>query len=80
LLEETTVKANGLAESHWVTSQQPGKPDEVLRRFIEATRALNKAWTPAVQVEGYPPYLPSFDEFAVDVESMRFEGSAENSS
>jgi len=80
LLEETTVEANGLAESHWAASQGRGGPDEALRCFIDATRALNEAWTPAVQVEGYPPYLPSFDEFAVDVELMRLEGSAESSS
>jgi len=79
LLEETTIEANGLLHSNERSCRPSVEPDEALWRFIEATRTLNEALTPTIQVEGYPSYLPSFDQFAVDVESMRFDGSAENS-
>ena len=78
LLEETTIEANGLLESNALAGQLPAAPDEALQRFIEVTRTLDEAWIPGLRLDGYPPYLPSFDEFAVDVRSMRFEGSAEN--
>lgn len=80
LLEETTSAANRLLDSNAPASRLSAEPDQALRHFIEATRALDQAWTAGLHVDGYPSYMPSFDEFAVDVSSMRFEDSSQSPS
>lgn len=75
LLEETTIDANLLAEQAAVLAKPSSEPSHALQRFIEAAQLLDQAWAPTLHVEGYPSYLPSFDEFALDVASMRFKAS-----
>lgn len=40
--------------------------DDRLQQFKDAARALDEAWTSDQAVDGYPEYLPSFDELVAD--------------
>lgn len=42
-----------------------------LSHFQAAAMRLSEAWDSTSEVEDYPTYLPSFDEFAVDVQAIR---------
>jgi hypothetical protein len=79
LLEEATIEANRLLHSNALASRLSAEPDEALEGFLEATRALDEAWRPGLQVDGYPPYMPSFDEFAIDIDSMRWRATGKSS-
>ena len=47
-----------------------------LKEAIAALQALADAWDEE-QVQAYPPYLPSFDEFVNDLGGMLEEPAAE---
>ena len=56
------------------TPEQNARFAHALAQFKHATAELDAAWNdiPGDGLQGYPSYLPSFDEFALEVAAMEF--------
>lgn len=46
---------------------------EKMREFIQVSSELVNIWqdNPEIEVENYPSYLPSFDEFMADMQEVK---------